>query len=82
MPRRANGVKPGEWIKVNVTGDPWPITMAVGDAPAQAAFVDHQRSGDQVQTVVQRRCPQLAPGVYTVTVRTPSEVLRSAIRVL
>lgn len=81
MPRRAITVAPGDWIKVNVTGDPFPVTMAIGDTPAQAAFIEHTRGASSVVTTVQRRCPRLSPGIYPVVVKTPVEVIRTNIRV-
>lgn len=81
MPIRMGPVAPGEWVRVRVTGSPWPVTMSIGDSPATVAFIDNQPTADGHITWVQRRCPPLAPGAYQVVVRTDTETIRGTIRV-
>lgn len=74
-------VSPGEWIRVEVPGDPWPVTMSIGDAAPEPAFIDHERAAGGVRTLAQRRCPPLRPGSHAVVVRTPTETIRGSIEV-
>lgn len=74
---RPQKVSPGEWIKVAVPSA-WPLLMKVGPLPEKRVFLD--RDGGQVYA--QTRCPELAPGPYTVRVRAGGTVIEASIVVV
>jgi hypothetical protein len=65
-------VPPGEWIRVRIPGEPFPVHMRVANEPERPAFIDHEPDGSGgYRAVAARRAPQLAAGVYPVVVRLP-----------
>jgi hypothetical protein len=77
-------VAPGDWIRIPLAGDPFPVHMIFEGQPRRAAFVDHERSpGGQMQTLAAMRCPQMRPGVYELVVELPvGAPMRTAIEVI
>jgi hypothetical protein len=75
-------VKAGEWIHVPVKGDPWPVMMRIGDAPSEPAFIDHELVGSKLRTFASRRCPDLPPGSYVVSVSATDWESRVKVRVI
>jgi hypothetical protein len=65
-------VAPGDWIRIPLAGDPFPV------------HIDHERSpGGQMQTLAAMRCPQMRPGVYELVVELPvGAPMRTAIEVI
>lgn len=65
-------VAPGQWIRIPVPGEPFPVHMRIGMAPEQPAFIDHEPDGQGgYRAVAAVRCPSLPPGDHAVTVRLP-----------
>ncbi len=67
-PSKTTLVSPGQWIRIPVPGEPFPVHMRVGMAPERPAFIDHEPDG---QTVAAIRCPAIPPGDHEVFVRLP-----------
>lgn len=71
-------VIPGQWIKVKIPSDAWPLQMQIGRMAPVAAFLDRDTDGG---VYAQIRCPQLGPGVYEVKTFTPETVIETSISV-
>lgn len=74
-------VSAGDWIKVPVQGDPWPVRMSIGSAAPEFAFVEHELVNGEVRTIAQRRCPNLPAGSYQVVVHYDDGTVVERIRV-
>lgn len=62
----------GQWIRIPVPGEPFPVHMRVGNTAEQPAFIDHEPDGSGgYRAVAAMRCPALATGEYPVVVRLP-----------
>ena len=59
-------VAPGQWIRVPVPGEPFPVHFRIG-ARTYPAFIEHEGT----QTIAQVRCPHLAPGNHDIDVVMP-----------
>lgn len=82
--RPVGQVSVGQWIRIRVPGEPFPVHMRVGAAVEAPAFIDHEPDGRGGYTAVAAvRCPALPAGVHQVTVRLPDgSLLESAIAVI
>lgn len=91
-PRRSNttrlrpvgSVSPGQWIRIPVPGEPFPVHMRVGVSLESPAFIDHEADGSGgYRAVAALRCPLLPSGVYPVMVRLPDgAIIESAINII
>lgn len=71
-------VSPGQWIRVQIPSDRWPLQMQIGRGSAKPAFLDRDPNGT---VYAQLRCPELPPGNYPVVVSTPDTVIETSITV-
>lgn len=70
--RSSQQVAAGQWIRVAIPGEPFPVYMRVGSMPEAPAFIDHDPDGKGGYTAVAAlRAPALSLGVHPVTVRLP-----------
>lgn len=58
---------PGAWVMVDDVDDSHPFHMTIG-SDTDGAFFERYEQGRGTALRVMRRCPQLPPGVYPVTV--------------
>jgi hypothetical protein len=74
----AQTVSPGQWIRVPLPSDRWPLQMQIGRGTPQNAFLERDASGN---VYAQVRCPALMAGSYPVKVFTPDTVIETSIQV-